>query len=89
MTDIEFRDWLSDEVAGKRMTPAQQDDLMLQKSLFDLSRTRIQQIHRNEVVGYVGSRELSAKTVQELFAQAHQLFPKRMIYFEPIGFDLF
>lgn len=89
MTDIEFRDWLDDEVRTRRMDPLQRDDLLKQKSHFDADRTQIQQMHPHQVVGYVDGRRVTGGTVREILNQASQYFPGRMVYFEPVGFDLF
>jgi hypothetical protein len=88
MTDTEFRDWLEAEVLAGRMTQAQRDDLLEQKQYFERNRNEIEQQHPQRVVGYVnGRREVSA-SIQELLAQVQRGYPNRMVYFEPVGFDL-
>lgn len=89
MTDSEFRDWLQAEVRSGRMTLPQRDDLLEQKRHFDADRAEIEQRFRHQVVGFVdGTRQVGA-TVQDLLAQAQRSYPSRMVYFEPIGFDLY
>ena len=88
MTHREFRDWLEAEVLGGHMTVEQRDDLLEQKRHFDLQRSEIEQQFPHLVVGYVSGTRTVGANVQELLAQAQQSYPKRMVYFEPIGFDL-
>jgi hypothetical protein len=89
MTDAEFRAWLQAEVLGGRMTPQQRDDLLQQKQSFDQDRSEIERLYPRRVVGYVnGSRHVGA-TVHELLTQAQQSYPGRMVYFEPVGFELY
>lgn len=89
MTDLEFRDWLQTEVQSGRMTRQQRDDLLEQKRLFDADRGEIEQQFQHRVVGYVNGTRKVSNNVQELLAQAQQSCPTRMVYFEPIGFDLY
>jgi hypothetical protein len=89
MTDIEFRDWLNDEVRDGRLNPRQRDDLLQQKSYFDENRIRNQQAYPHQVVGYVGGTRVTGGTVREILNQARESRPGGMVYFEPIGFDLF
>jgi hypothetical protein len=88
MTDSEFRDWLQAEVQGGRMTAEQRDDLLQQKQHFDAARGEIEQQFRHQVVGYVNGRREVDPPAQQLLAQAQRNFPGRMVYFEPVGFDL-
>ncbi len=89
VTGSEFRDWLQEEVRSGRMTVQQRDDLLEQKQHFDANRTEIERQFPNQVVGYVsGTRKVTA-TAQELLAEAQRSYPSRMVYFEPIGFDLY
>ena len=71
------------------MTATQRDELLSQKAIFDFNRNSITQSHPNEVVGYVGNVQVSAKTVHELLNQTRQIFPGKIVYFEPVGFNLF
>lgn len=93
MTDEEFRNWLADEVAKSRMTAGQRDDLLKQKALFDreigsaASPTR--QAYRLQIVGYVAGQRRVSDNIHKLLASARDQFPGKMVYFEPIGFDLF
>jgi hypothetical protein len=71
------------------MTPKQLDDLLEQKQFFDTHRSEIEQQFQQQVVGYVaGMREVSP-TAQELLAVVQRNYPGRMVYFEPVGFDLY
>ncbi len=89
MTDVEFRDWLEREVLGGRMTPRQRDDLLEQKMHFESDRDQIKRLYPQQVVGYVnGTREVG-NTAQQLIASANRRYPGRMVYFEPVGFDLY
>jgi len=88
MTDREFSEWLKAEVLGGRMTQQQHDDLLQQKQYFDLARLEIERMYPHQVVGYVnGNREVGS-TVQQLLGNAERNYPGRMVYFEPVGFDL-
>src|SRR5437879_3156133 len=88
MSDAEFRAWLQQEVGDGRMTVYQKDDLLNQKQHFDADREEIQRSFQHLVVGYVsGTRQVDA-TVDKLLLNARKIFPDRMVYFEPVGFDL-
>lgn len=89
MTDIQFRSWLDEEVAGQRMLPSQRDDLLDQKGYFDRNRAGIQQNNPNEVVGYVDGTQVTGRTVHEVLRKARQQYSGKMVYFEPVGFNLF
>jgi hypothetical protein len=89
MTDTAFREWLNDEVSAGRMTLDQNQDLLVQKGQFDADRQRIERELRGTVAGYIAGVLRSADTVHELLRQANDFAPGRMVYFEPIGFDLF
>jgi hypothetical protein len=89
MTDVEFRDWLQAEVLAGRMTPRQRDDLLEQKEHFDRAWAEIEQLHPHQVVGYVSGERQVGGTLHELLAQARQSYPGRMVYFEPVGFELY
>jgi len=89
MTHNEFVSWLDSEVSGNRMTPAQNDDLLEQKSYFDGKRPSLQSEHRNQIVAYIAGQLRWAGEIHALLDAAKKEFPGRMIYFEPIGFDLF
>lgn len=89
MTDREFRDWLDDEVAHGRMTPVQRKDLLDQKTNFDHDRETLQRQYQQQVVGYANGQREVGDTVHEVLRQAQVHNPGRMVYFEPIGFDLY
>ena len=89
MTDTEFRDWLADEVVNRRMTPTQRDDLLAQKTFFEMNRTFIEQRFPDKAVGYVNGTMHVAETIHELFSAAASFASNRMVYFEPIGFSLY
>ena len=89
MAETEFKDMLEKFVGEGQMTPQQRDDLLEQKVYFDQHRVEIAQQYPYRVVGYVnGIREIGS-TVHEVLGKAKQRFPGRMVYFEPIGFELF
>lgn len=95
MTDEEFRAWLQDEVNNGRMLPGQMYDLLDQKVLFaqnfgseDDPQPR-RGNYRLKIVGYVAGQLRVASEIHALINSARSEFPHRMIYFEPIGFDLF
>jgi hypothetical protein len=88
VTDVEFRDWLQAEVLAGRMTPRQRDDLLEQKDLFDQARAEIEHLYPHRVVGYVSGERHVGGSLHELLAQARQSHPGRMVYFEPVGFEL-
>ena len=62
MTEEEFHAWLRDEVAGRRMTPQQMDDLVKQQSLLvntfgsEDNPRPLRQSYRMKIVGYVAER---------------------------------
>jgi hypothetical protein len=95
MTQEEFRAWLRDEVVGGRMSPEELLDLVNQQTLFaerfgtpdDPLPAR--EVYRRRIVGYVAEQLLVANEIHALIDAAKRDFPSRMIYFEPIGFDLF
>jgi len=93
MTDEEFSNWLSREVASKDMTQSQMDDLLQQKALFvrELGKpdSPLRDPYRLKIVGYVAEHRRIDTSIHKLLDDAKQKFPGRMIYFEPIGFDLF
>jgi hypothetical protein len=89
MTDQQFRDWLQSEVLASRMTQQQQDDLLEQKQFFDAHRTEIEQRFQQQVVGYVSGKREVSPTAQALLSLVERNYPGRMVYFEPVGFDLF
>jgi len=93
MTDDEFQNWLRDEVANERMQQAQMDDLLKQKFLFDGAFGSPNSPLRTEftfqIVGYVADKRIVANEIHVLIDTAKREFPGRMIYFEPIEFDLF
>jgi hypothetical protein len=89
VTDQELLRWINDEVANGRMSAVDRDDLIVQKRLFDGQRSRIERVHRGRVVGYAGNSEFIGDSVHDIIAQARLSVPKRIMYFEPIGFDLF
>ncbi len=89
MTDTEFRDWLQTLVLEGQVTPEQRNDLLEQKGYFDRHRTEIEQQYHQRVVGYVnGTRDIGS-TVHEILNRAKERYPGRMVYFEPIGTELF
>jgi len=89
MTHDEFVSWLQDEVSNRRMTQDQTDDLLAQKKLFDLDRGLLESSYQARIVGYIAEQRRDAGDIHELLEEAKTSFPGRMIYFEPIGFDLF
>lgn len=93
MTDDEFTDWLAAEVAGSRMTQEQMKDLLSQKLLFVINFGREDDPRRSDfrlhIVGYVADKLRVHTDIHALLDAAKREFPDRMIYFEPIGFDLF
>lgn len=93
MTDGEFRAWLDEEVLERRMTPEQRDDLIKQKEMFDRdfppSDTQLRLVYQGRIVGYVANERRVESEIHALLDGAKRDHPGRMIYFEPIGFDLF
>jgi hypothetical protein len=95
MTHEEFRAWLREEVATGRMTLQQMDDLVKQQSLFvetfgsEENPRPLRQSYRMKIVGYVAEQLRAATEIHDLIDSSKREFPTRMIYFEPIGFDLF
>jgi hypothetical protein len=95
MTAEEFRTWLREEVTGGRMKPPQMDDLVKQQLLFietfgsEENPQPLRQSYRMKIVGYVAEQLRVATEIHDLIDRAKREFPNRMIYFEPVGFDLF
>jgi hypothetical protein len=52
MTRDEFRQWMDQEVARRRMTTAQRDDLLAQKSLFESQYANLRESFLGKVVGF-------------------------------------
>jgi hypothetical protein len=88
MSDVEFRDWLEAEVRDRRMTLEQRDDLLEQKQCFDQNRAEIEKCCQQRVVAYVAGIRQTGATVQGTLDQARRTHPGRMVYFEPVGFEL-
>jgi hypothetical protein len=95
MTGEEFRGWLDEEAARGRMTLHQMDDLVKQQLLFvetfgsEENPRPLRQSYHMKIVGYVAEQLRVATEIHHLIDVAKRQFPNRMIYFEPIGFDLF
>jgi hypothetical protein len=93
MTDPEFQAWLRELVENGNMTRPQMDDLLSQKALFNSrfgegdDQRRRDFLHR--IVGYVADKLIEGRDIHTLLDQAESYFPGRMLYFEPIGFDLY
>jgi hypothetical protein len=89
MTGQEFVAWLQDETTHNRMTAIQRDDLLTQKAAFEENRPSIEAAFRNQIVGYASGVRLVDTDLHRLIATAQRSFPGAMVYFEPIGFDLY
>jgi len=76
------------EVDGQRMTPAQRDDLLTQKALFEDQYPNFQDSLRGKVVGFAQGRRYAGNTVHEVLDTVKREHPGSMLYFEPIGFDI-
>ena len=57
MTDLEFNNWLNDEVRAGRISNRQRDELQSQKATFDANRAQIERQHVGEVVGYAAKQQ--------------------------------
>jgi hypothetical protein len=88
VTHDEFVRWLNDEVRSERMTLPEMSDLLEQKMFFDVERSIIEVEFARRIVGYVEGRRLVTATIHELIDEAKAVSPDKMIYFEPIGFNL-
>jgi len=88
MTHQKFKQWMLDEVKNRRMTEEQMTDLLEQKTSFDANRTRIERQFWGQVVGFVSGQMQVGRTVHEVLDKANAHFPNRIVYFEPIGFDI-
>ena len=93
MTDAEFRVWLDEEVREKLMSPEQRKDLLEQKDNFDRALPAgdgpLRGDNRGRIVGYVAGEQIVAGTIHALLDEAKRRHADRMVYFEPIGFDLY
>lgn len=88
MTHDEFVRWLEDEVRSERMTEFEMRDLLEQKRLFDAERSIIEIEFAGKIVGYVAGQRRITTTLHELIDPAKDELQDKMIYFEPIGFNL-
>ena len=88
MTDAEFAEWLRSEADTGRMTFEQVHDLLQQKALFDRNVSAERNFLLGRLVGYVAGERLEHSDIHHLVDEAKRNFPGRMLYFEPIGFDL-
>jgi hypothetical protein len=79
---------LERELAGGHMTQAQVDDVREQRARFDSNREAIERDHSGRAAGFVAGQMVVAESVEELVDRAKREFPGRMLYAEPIGFDL-
>src|SRR5262249_54551212 len=85
----EFAQWLRGELQAGRLTEFQVADLLAQRLLFDNDRSWMEIEFRLKVVGYVANQRHVTDSASALLQEAAQLFPSRMLYFEPIGFRMF
>jgi hypothetical protein len=88
VTDAEFAEWLRNEANSGRMTFEQMDDLLEQKTLFDRAVSGERDFLLHHIVGYVAGTRLESSDIHTLVDRAKEISPGRMLYFEPIGFDL-
>ncbi len=90
MNPIEFEQWMDREVHDQRLTPAQRDDLLEQKAFFENQYPNLQVSLRGKVVGFARGRLYSGNTVHEVLdtVKNDKENRGRMLYFEPIGFDI-
>ena len=94
MTADEFRAWLGDEVVGGRMKPNQLADMIAQQTLFikafgtSENPEPLRREFYMKIVGYVAGQLRSGSDIHDFIENCLSQFPGRMIYFEPIGFDL-
>jgi hypothetical protein len=89
VSEAEYRARLEKNVREGRMTAAQRDDVLEQKRLFDEHRAEIEKQYHFRVVGYVNGVCEVGSTVHEVLNKAQERFPGRMVYFEPVGKELF
>ncbi len=87
MSDTDFQNWLNDEVLAERMSADQRAELLDQKELFVANQDHIREAYRYQVVGYVKGQLVAGVTVQVVLNQARR--KGGIVYFEPVGFDLF
>ena len=85
----EFERQLLDEVESGQMTIQQMRDLIEQKRRFDAERAAIEEQFQGCVVGFVAGQIEVGKTLHEVLDHAKSHFPNNMVYFEPVGFELF
>lgn len=79
---------MDQEVARRRMTPAQRDDLLAQKSLFESQYANLRESFLGKVVGFAQGQRYIGNSVHEVLDTVKQERPGSMLYFEPIGFDI-
>jgi hypothetical protein len=89
MTDEEFIGWLDSEVTEGRMLAPQRQDLLKQKGHFDAQRIGILREYSGQIVGFAADERFVSNDLHDLLATIKSKLPGRMLYFEPVGFDLF
>jgi hypothetical protein len=85
----ELADWLEQELQAGRLTLEQVLDLLAQRTLFDRDRSWIETEFDQKVVGYIANERTVTESTPTILQRAAQMFPGRMLYFEPIGFRIF
>jgi hypothetical protein len=76
------------EVGSRRMTPAQRDDLLTQKAIFENQYPNFAEGLQGKIVGFAHGRPYVGTTVHELLDAVKREYPGSMLYFEPLGFDI-
>jgi len=85
----EFAAWLRREVEEGHLLQSQMNDLLVQRTIFDNSRSLLESEFRMRAVGFVAGQRQVADSVGELLDGARKSFPSQMLYFETIGYRLF
>ena len=63
-------------------------EIFAQRRFFESRRRLIEARYEGQVVGACAGQLIAAATVHEVFDEAERRFPGRLVYFEPVGFDI-
>jgi peptide subunit release factor RF-3 len=79
---------LTEHVQLGLMKPEQMYEILEQRDLFELKREEIEANYPHKVVGLADGRLFVGKTVHEIFEQVKTQCPGKLVYLEPIRFEI-
>ena len=80
---------LSSDVSVGLMTQDQMDELLTQRDFFESKREEIEAVYQNKMVGIADGQLFVGNSPHDVFDQVKAQLPGKLVYLEPIGFDLF